>query len=215
MVTGPSSIAVVDYGMGNLFSVRNALTFLGAEVRIVSSPGDLAGADAVILPGVGAFGEAMDNLTRRGFVRPLTDAVVADGMPFLGICLGMQLLARQSPEMGDHKGLGWLNAEVEMIRMAPGIRIPHVSWNRLAIRQDSRIFERIKFSDTFYFDHSFQFTAFSEGVIAYTDYHGIVPSVVERDNIFATQFHPEKSQRSGLILLRNFLNIVEDRRKAA
>jgi len=215
MVTSSVSVAIIDYGMGNLFSVSNAFSYLGASVEIISNPDALADKGAIILPGIGAFGEGMENLVRRGFVEPLTDAVKVKKVPFLGICLGMQLIATRSPEMGEHKGLGWVKANVEKIRMAPGIRIPHVSWNGLAIRQENQLFQRIKFSDTFYFDHSYQFSALSEGVIAYTDYHGVVPSVIELDNIYATQFHPEKSQRSGLILLRNFLNIVETRRKLA
>lgn len=212
MISASPRIAVVDYGMGNLFSICNALSSLGADTAIVSAPSALTDCDAIVIPGVGAFGQGMQNLTRRGFLQPLTEIVKIQKKPFLGICLGMQLIANQSSEMGEHKGFGWLDAKVERIRMAPGIRIPHVSWNRLAVRQDSQLFERIKLSDTFYFDHSYQFSALSEGVIAYTDYFGIVPSVVEADNIFATQFHPEKSQRSGLILLRNFLNIVDARR---
>ncbi len=206
-------VAIVDYGMGNLFSVRKAFAYLGTNVSIISDSKEIYDADAIILPGVGAFGKAMQNLAERDLIRDLTCAVKEKKIPFLGICLGMQLLAKRSPEMGEHKGLGWLDAEVERIRSAPGIRIPHVSWNRIAIRQDTEFLQPIKFSDTFYFDHSFQFTAVSEGIVAYSDYHGIIPAVIQCENIFATQFHPEKSQRSGLVLLKNFLSIVKKYKK--
>ena len=132
-------------------------------------------------------------------------------VPFLGICLGMQMLAKSSSEMGDHAGLGWVNGRVEKIPNSHEIRVPHVSWNRLAVRKNSKLFSRLKTQDNFYFDHSYQFTVLSEDIVAYTDYHGAIPAVIERDNIYGTQFHPEKSQRAGLIFLRNFLNLIVNR----
>ena len=215
MTARPASLAIVDYGMGNLHSVRNAFSRLGAQASVIVDPNQLRDADAIVLPGVGAFGEAMSNLTKTGFVRALADAVLTRKTPYLGICLGMQLLAKSSTEMGNHDGLGWLDARVENIHASPSNPVPHVSWNTLVTRQDGPLFARISLSDTFYFDHSYQFSPCSEGVKAYTEYNGVIPSVVASGNIFATQFHPEKSQRSGLILLRNFLNILDDGRWAA
>ena len=202
------NIGVIDYGMGNLVSVCNAFRFLGAETNIISSSKHFSRSDAIVLPGVGAFGKAMENLRLLDLIRPLSDAVMGRRVPFLGICLGMQMLAKGSSEMGNHTGLGWVNGRVEQIPNSPDIRVPHVSWNRLVIRKDSKLFNRLKTQDNFYFDHSYQFTVLSEDIVAYTDYHGAIPAVIERDNIYATQFHPEKSQRAGLILLRNFLNIA-------
>ena len=205
------NIGVIDYGMGNLISVCNAFQFLGAKTHIIHSPKHCEVSDAIVLPGVGAFGRAMERLRLLDLIHPLSDAVMGRQVPFLGICLGMQMLAKSSSEMGDHAGLGWVNGRVEQIPNSQDIRVPHVSWNRLAVRKDSKLFRRLKTQDNFYFDHSYQFTVLSEDIVAYTDYHGAIPAVIERDNIYGTQFHPEKSQRAGLIFLRNFLNLIVNR----
>ena len=201
-------VGIVDYGMGNLVSVRNAFQFLGAETAIIRSFVDFSNVDAIVLPGVGAFGQAMENLRHLDLVGPLTDEVMNKKIPFLGICLGMQMLANSSTELGNHPGLGWINGEVEHIKIAPGVRVPHVSWNFLAVQQKSKLLNNSQAQDHFYFDHSYQFTLMSENIVAYTNYHGAIPAIIERDHIFGTQFHPEKSQRAGLMLLRNFLNLI-------
>ena len=203
-------IGIVDYGMGNLVAVENAFSFLGAVTRVIDSPEEIKGLDAVVLPGVGAFGQAMENLRSTGFIGSLREAVVEKKLPYLGICLGMQILAKRSSEMGDHEGLGWLSSRVEKISGAKGIRIPHVSWNQLKISHSCRLLDQLTAKDSFYFDHSYQFAKGSEHVVASTNYEGSIPAVVAKDNIFATQFHPEKSQRSGLLIMSNFLKFVAD-----
>ena len=150
----------------------------------------------------------MANLGQLNLIKPLTHMVIYQKLPFLGICLGMHMLAKCSSEMGTHAGLGWINAEVEYIRTPPGVRVPHVAWNSLNNQRKSTLFNRLAPQDHFYFDHSYQFVTRSDNILAYTNYHGQIPAIISRDNITATQFHPEKSQRAGLILLRNFLNTI-------
>ena len=197
-------IAVIDYGMGNLRSVLNALEAIGAEASLVATPEAAAEADRLILPGVGAFGDGMRNLRDRGFVEALPD-LLAGGRPLLGLCLGTQMLADASEEHGDHEGLGLVPGVVRRLRPADGLRVPHVGWNSVQPRNISTLLGDDTAEQTFYFVHSYHFIAESpEDVAGVSDYGAEVTAVVERGNVMGTQFHPEKSQRDGLALLRRF-----------
>ena len=211
-VERPLQIAVVDYGMGNLGSVRHALTFLGHQAHITSDVDAITAADAVVLPGVGAFGLAVENLHHRKLAKPLSSKVVDRRAPFLGICLGMQLIAREGMENGRHAGLGWIDGEV--IRLegeSRAQRVPHVGWAPISAG-DLTLFDTLADGSAFYFDHSYHLQCPATDVAARCRGEFSFVAAVRRDNIFATQFHPEKSQRSGLRLLRNFTNYAMARR---
>lgn len=199
-------LAVIDYGAGNLRSVLHALNHLGADnLRVVQQPHDLRGADKIILPGVGAFGAGMQQLHRQDLVKPIKDAISA-GIPYLGICLGMQFLFEYSDEMGDHAGLGVLPGCVTRFPDKPGFKVPHMGWNQLQIQRPSTLTQAIPSESFVYFVHSYYCApADSRDVIASVDYGIPFTAVVERDNIFGVQFHPEKSQQPGLQILTNFL----------
>ena len=201
------SIAVVNYGMGNLRSVVHALEFLGCKPRLAGSAEAIEGCDAIILPGVGAFGEAMGALERQNLNQSLSEVVTARKTPFLGICLGMQLIAKASEEHGHHEGLGWIDGTVRQIDPKNG-RVPHVGWNCVAADADDPLFEGIDPKASFYFDHSFHVAVNDGARIASVDFGGPMVAALSSGNLYATQFHPEKSQRAGLKLLRNFLNIA-------
>lgn len=200
-------IAVVDYGMGNLLSVRNALEMCGAEVEIVAAPEELASAERVLLPGVGAFGDCMRNLRERGFVGALNE-VRSRGVPILGICLGMQAMAARGNEFGEHEGLGWFDAEIVRIEPADKhLRVPQIGWNDISFRQDCPLFRNVPQGADVYFVHSFFMRCANlEDVAAWCDYGGNVTAAVLRRNVAAVQFHPEKSQDYGLRILENFLS---------
>lgn len=197
---------IVDYGMGNLLSVKRAFEKCGADVFIAQRPEDLYSADHIVLPGVGAFPVGIKNLEKEGFREILDRLVLQKGVPLLGICLGMQLLAAKGYEMQESEGLGYLQGEV--IRMEPekGERIPHVGWNEIEIKKNSVLLKGISDLTDFYFVHSYHFHADKKDIIATTPYCGCFTSIVEKDNIFGTQFHPEKSQKPGFLLIKNFLN---------
>ena len=201
-------IAIVDYGMGNLRSVANAIAYCGAEPQVTDRADDLAEASHLVLPGVGAFGDAMARLSERGLIEPLTEQVLRKGKPLLGICLGMEVLAARSSEHGEHRGLGWFDADV--VRLVPrerGLKVPHMGWNTIAAKVDHPVLRGLTPQQlTFYFVHSYHMACRSTGdVVATCDYGGSFAAIVGRDNTIATQFHPEKSQDSGLQLLTNFL----------
>lgn len=202
------SILIVNYGMGNIGSVSNALDYLGGKYVISNHKRDLGLADAIILPGVGAFGAAMENLRQLDLVDELTEQVTIKKKPFLGICLGMQLLAKDSVEMGHFAGLGWIDGNVVEIDPSAGLRVPHVGWNEVTPTQPDPLFRRIEEGAHFYFDHSFHLQCSEPAVSAVCEYGGRYVAAIQKENILAVQFHPEKSQRSGLKLLRNFLNFV-------
>jgi glutamine amidotransferase len=195
---------VIDTGRGNLLSVRNALEYLGEKPEVCVDPEMLRSAERVVLPGVGAFPEAMQELERRGFP-PVLDEVRRAGVPILGICLGMQLLATRSFELGETRGLGWIDADV--VRLEPGnLRVPHVGWNDTTIAADSPIFAGLPPGPEFYFVHSYHLRcADPSQVDATCDYGGPVTAAVRVGNVAAVQFHPEKSQDHGLAVLENFL----------
>ncbi len=199
-------IAIIDYGAGNLHSVKNALDFLGAESKITGSASEILSADKVILPGVGAFGSAMNALTASGLKEVIFE--VADkGTPLLGICLGLQLMFEKSEEAPDVKGLGLFKGTIVKIPDR-GLKIPHMGWNSIEVVKDSRILNNIGENPFVYFVHSYYLNASDEGVVsAYTDYGERLGIAVEKDNVFATQFHPEKSGETGMKILKNFINL--------
>jgi len=201
-------VVVVDYGLGNLFSVAKAFEMLGASVTVSGDPAAIRAADRLVLPGVGAFGDGMEFLRSKGLDTALTEEVVGKKKPFLGICLGLQLLADASEEHGEHRGLGWIPGRVRKLAVENlGLKIPHIGWNELEIIRPHPLLKGIRPDADFYFVHSFQMDCDDPSdVVATTTYGERVTAAIGRENIFATQFHPEKSQDSGLALLGNFLS---------
>ena len=201
-------IALVDYGMGNLRSVEKALEKVGFNVLRTSNPEDLDKADAVVVPGVGAFGDAIHNLERFGLKNKIIE-VINQGKPYLGICLGLQILFEYGYEFGQHEGLGILKGSVVRFDEKLPIKIPHMGWNQIHKKKDSKMFEGIKDGEFFYFVHSYYANPEDKTVVATTtDYAIDFCSSVEVDNLWAVQFHPEKSQTAGLKLLENFKKFV-------
>lgn len=197
-------IAIIDYGMGNLRSVEKAFEHVGHQAVVTGDAAEVARADKVVLPGVGAFEDAMSELRRRELIGPVLTAIDS-GKPFLGICLGLQLLFETSYENGRHQGLGVLAGEVVRFDLPPEYSVPHMGWNDLAIRRPAPIFKDTAPGAQVYFVHSYYVVPRDPEVIATeTDYHRPFCSAVWRDNLVATQFHPEKSQSVGLAMLRNF-----------
>jgi len=200
-------IGIIDYGMGNLLSVFHAVEACGFDPKICRQPEELDEAERLILPGVGAFRDCLRNLTQTGFAQALDETVRRQGKPILGICLGMQAMARRSFEGGEFQGLGWFEADVVRITPAdPSLRVPHIGWNQTPYRSDSPLFAGLPAAPDFYFVHSYHLKCDQpDDVVATCDYGGPVTAAVARANIFATQFHPEKSQEHGLRVLGNFL----------
>jgi imidazole glycerol-phosphate synthase subunit HisH len=197
-------IAIIDYGMGNLRSVQKGFEKVGHEAVVTGDPAVVAAADKVVLPGVGAFEDAIAELKRKKLVAPVLDAIES-GKPFLGICLGLQMLFDTSYENGAHQGLGVLKGECVRFELPEEYAIPHMGWNQLMIRNRPPVLEGITEGAYVYFVHSYYVVPEDAQVIATeTDYGGPFCSMVWRDNIFATQFHPEKSQAEGLKILKNF-----------
>lgn len=200
-------IAIIDYGMGNLYSVEKAFAQLGAEAVVTSDPAVIAGADKVILPGVGAFGDCMNNLVEYKLIEVIKE-VAGRGTPFLGICLGLQLLFEGSEEDPGVPGLGIFPGMVRKI-IAPGLKIPHMGWNSLELASSSPLFTRLPQAAYVYFVHSYHAVPSDPNLMtAYTDYGGKVTAAVGRGNIQAVQFHPEKSGTVGLQILRNFKELA-------
>lgn len=201
-------IGVIDYGLGNLQSVAGAIEKLGHTPLISHYERELAAADKFILPGVGAFGDGIKNLKERGLIDVLSRWVLEEKKPILGICLGAQLFATESFEFGHHQGLGWINACVKRIEQTGDLRVPHVGWNEVKQSKNSPLFKEIPDGALFYFVHSFHIMCHdSEDVCGVCDYGIELNSVIQHENIFATQFHPEKSQLHGLALLKNFIEL--------
>ena len=209
------TVAIIDYGSGNLRSAAKAFeraareAGLDLEVLVTADPDRVRAADRVVLPGVGAFGACRDGLhALPGMVEALEEAVIGRGRPFFGICVGMQLMESVGREHGDHAGLGWIPGEVIALAPSdPALKIPHMDWNALNIPQFSHpVLEGLGENAYVYFVHGYQFRPESpEHLLARVDYGGAVVAVVGRDNLFGTQFHPEKSQAAGLAILGNFL----------
>ena len=199
--------AIIDYDAGNIKSVEKALQALGEEAIITRDRETLLKADRVILPGVGAFGDAMNKIRAYGLEEVIQE-VVQNKTPFLGICLGLQLMVERSDESGDIKGLGLLPGEILKIPDAPGLKIPHIGWNSLKFPNSSRLFAGISEDSYVYFVHSYYLKAAEENIVAATTEYGtLIHAAVEKDNIFACQFHPEKSSEVGLKILKNFIGI--------
>ncbi len=199
-------VAVIDYGVSNLKSVVNALEFLGAEVFIAKKAGDLKKAERIILPGVGTFSEGMGNLKKMKLIEPLKQEVIKNKKPFLGICLGMQLLADSGCEGETIKGLGWIKGKVKKFEIN-NLKVPHTGWDDLEIKKWSYLFRGIEEDKNFYFVHSYYFDAEEKNVISATcEYGKKFPAALQKENIFAAQFHPEKSQQNGLKILENYLS---------
>jgi glutamine amidotransferase len=198
-------IALIDYGAGNLHSVHNALQAVFAgDIDVTDNPARVRSADRIVLPGVGAFAACMGGLTAiSGMIAALEARVLGDKVPFLGICVGMQLLAERGLEHGVQQGLGWIGGEVRPLDPASGVKVPHMGWNDVIPVADAPLVER----GEAYFLHSFQFVAADEGdIAAVTDHGGRVTAAVARGNMLGVQFHPEKSQTYGLGLMRRFLD---------
>ena len=205
-------ITVLDYDAGNIKSVEKALNFLGEEVKITRDREEILSADGVILPGVGAFGDAMEKLHQYGLVDVIHE-VVDRQIPFLGICLGLQLMFESSEETPGVEGLHLLNGTIRRIPAAPGLKIPHIGWNDLTFPNKGRLFRSIEEHSYVYFVHSFYLEAADSSIVtATTEYGARIHASVEKDNIFACQFHPEKSSRIGLKILQNFVDITKEYR---
>ena len=203
-------ITIIDYGMGNLKSVKKAFTAIGLEAEISSDPEMLLKADKIVLPGVGAFRDAIDTLNRTGLSEATKEAV-KKGTPLLGICLGMQLLFDKSYEYGEYEGLHLLQGEIvhfkpENMKLPSGesLKVPHMGWNNLEIVKEAPLFSGLKQGSCVYFVHSYYLETATDVVSAYTDYGTRIAVAAQKDNVYATQFHPEKSGPVGLQILKNF-----------
>lgn len=200
-------IAIIDYDAGNIKSVEKALQKLGADVVVTKDPQTILNADKVILPGVGAFGNAMDNL-RKYKLDEVIYRVVEQGTPLLGVCLGLQLLFNKSDETPGVEGLGILKGEIKRIPDNGELKIPHMGWNSLHLQNGGRLFKGVQQNSHVYFVHSFYLEAQEEGIVKATAEYGVnIHASVEKDNVFACQFHPEKSSNVGLTILKNFLEL--------
>lgn len=205
-------IVIVDYNMGNLRSVQKAFEKLGVDAVISNEHSVIFNASKIVLPGVGAFKDGMKNLESLGLKEVLNKAVIENKTPFLGVCLGMQLISTKGYEHGEAKGLGWVEAEVVKFQVpdqSEQIKVPHVGWNNVSYLNHNPMFEGIPNASDFYFVHSYHFMTNEDVVTSTTDYGLNFVSSVNKDNIYAFQFHPEKSQSVGLRLLKNFIDLDE------
>ena len=201
-------IAIIDYGAGNLQSVEKALRHLGCQCQITADPGELAAAQAAVLPGVGAFGDAMGQLRARGLEEPIRQ-FVSSGKPFLGICLGLQILFEESEESPGVKGLGLLRGRVLRLPKESGLKIPHIGWNSLSVGKRGGLFAGVEGEPYVYFVHSYYLRAEEDVVTATAEYGTTIHAAVQKGNLLACQFHPEKSGQVGLSLLENFKAMAE------
>ena len=209
-----ATVALIDYGSGNLRSAEKALaraaadSTTGHDIVVTADPSRVAEAERIVLPGVGAFADCMRGVSSiPGMIDALTQSVLKDGKPFLGICVGMQLLADVGREHGDHAGLGWIPGEVVRLQPEePKLKVPHMGWNSLSLLQPHALFEGMEDETDVYFVHSYYIRPKqAEHILASTEYAGSIPAIVGRDNIVGSQFHPEKSQAAGLAFLERFL----------
>ena len=205
-------IGIIDYDAGNIRSVDKALSYLGEKTVVSRDPDILKSVDKVILPGVGSFGQAMENLHRYELVPVIRD-MIEDGKPFLGICLGLQLLFESSEESPGAEGLGILKGKILKIPSSPGLKIPHMGWNSLQLQNNGRLFRNIPQDTYVYFVHSYYLQAQEPEIVkAVTGYGTEIHASVEKDNVFACQFHPEKSGKYGLEILKNFAELGREER---
>jgi len=205
-------IAIIDYKASNLRSVFNAFEAIGHKPFIANDPKQIKAASSIVLPGVGAFGEGIKALQQMNFIDALNEEVLIKKKPYLGICLGLHFLATESYELGRNEGFGWVNGDVRLIKPDNPIhRIPHIGWNNIQINKREPLFEGLDEEPVFYFAHSYHFVPEknSEHVISATCSHGVqITASIQKDNIFGIQFHPEKSQKDGLSLLKNFTKMI-------
>lgn len=200
-------IAIIDYDAGNIKSVEKALQFLGEEVTVTADARAILSAEKVILPGVGAFGDAMEKLNRSGMAEVIREAVQKQ-IPLLGICLGLQLLFEDSEESPRVKGLGILKGSILRIPEKDGLKVPHIGWNSLHFPRQARLFAGLEQNAYVYFVHSYYLKAKESRIVtAQTQYGTLIHAAVEKENVYACQFHPEKSSETGLTILKNFVNI--------
>lgn len=204
-----NKILIIDYKVGNHQSVENALKYLGYDFFVSDKKEDIEKFQVYILPGVGAFGEAMNNLKNIGILETLQKEIFENKKPILGICLGMQIMADYSEENGLHKGLGWIKGGFVKLEPKNGLRVPHVGWNDLSIIKKDPLFSRVEQNSSFYFDHSYHFKGEEDVVSATTNYGSDVLAAFQKENIFGVQFHPEKSQNNGLKLFRSFFEYLK------
>lgn len=202
-------ISIIDYKMGNIKSIKNALSFLGVEHKVIDKCDDILNSDKIILPGVGSFKQAMDNINYMNLYEPIREVALKQKKPILGICLGMQLLADFGEEDGGSEGLGLISGKISKLELKDSsLKIPHIGFNSVVARDDNNLFKNLNLSTDFYFVHSYHFIAENEKhVSSYCTYGEKFAASVEKNNIFGTQFHPEKSQSNGLIMLKNFAEI--------
>jgi len=202
-------ITIIDYGMGNLKSIQNIVQKVGGEAIISYDVNEIMHADKIILPGIGAFDNGMKNLNERGLIPVLQKKVMQEKTPFLGICLGMQLITRKSEE-GALEGLGWIDAEtIKFKSLSNNLKIPHMGWNYVVVKKNSNLFKGMCENPRFYFVHSYYVVCKNENdILTTTEYGFNFASAVEKDNIYATQFHPEKSHKFGMKLMENFVKNV-------
>ena len=201
-------VGIVDYGMGNLLSVYNAFDYLGEDVKICKVPEDFEDTDHIVIPGVGAFKDCINLISENGFINKLHEHVINKGKPTLGICLGMQVMAKKGYEFGVHDGLGWFDSEVKKIDVInTDLKLPNIGWNEINQTYDHPLFDGISNMTDFYLVHSYFMECNNQSDILATYQYGQnnITAAVIKNNIFATQFHPEKSQDSGLKLLSNFI----------
>ena len=201
-------IAIIDYGAGNIQSVSKALKHIGCDCFITNKKDEILSADGAVLPGVGSFGDTVDSLNKYGIKEAVIE-FINSGKPFLGICLGLQLLFPGSEESEGAEGLGVFDGTITQIPNGDGLKIPHMGWNSLKITKDSRLFKGIEENPYVYFVHSYFLNAADKSIVAaQTEYGVTIDAAVEKGNVFATQFHPEKSGNTGLRILKNFVDIV-------
>ncbi|MGG5369953.1 imidazole glycerol phosphate synthase subunit HisH [Enterococcus sp. AZ196] len=205
-------LAIIDYGVGNLFSLSRSLEYLGVECQVTRSLNELKAVDRIILPGVGAFGDARKKLEELSLVEPIQE-LAASGKPFLGICLGMQLLFDKSEEFGEHQGLGLIPGRIVSMREAfdaanIDLKVPQIGWNRLDVRKsDSPLVKSLRENDFVYYVHSYYAADCQEHLVADSEYGVSIPGIVQNKNVFGTQFHPEKSGDVGLNILKAFTEV--------
>ena len=206
MTAAAIKVGIIDYGMGNLRSVANAFASFDVQADLLSNPKELKSYGHILLPGVGAFGDGIANLRRSGWISAMEDEVLGNKKFFLGICLGMQLLASRGLEHGDHVGLDWIKGSVErMISNDPQCRIPHIGWNDAIPKKFDGLFKAVPQPCVFYFVHSYVLIPEDDSIVTAVATHGSeFVAALEQANIWAAQFHPEKSQKCGLALLKNF-----------
>jgi len=200
-------VGIVNYGMGNVFSVSKAVEHVGSKVKICNNPKDLDSVEKIILPGVGAFKDCIKTLQNLGFTDALNERVLIKGIPIYGICLGMQVMAKKSYEFGEHDGFGWIDGTVIPVKPKDkNLKIPHVGWNTVSFKKQSPLFDKFNSNPEMYFVHSYQVDLKDEKYIdAHCWYESKITAAIRKNNIFGSQFHPEKSQDLGLNVFKNFI----------